>query len=594
MMLMISSLSTQKKEEEEKQITKEQATKAQYWKIPIFYDDDEDYTIAITLKEPKDSLRVRDEHLNTIPEKESDGFIKSSVEDLVPNPKTSIGTHGPLVSRTFSLRRKFAWRSISRNNDDLRCTIDSWMEHVGDEDGYDFESYTFFPKMMDLHIMGEPLSLDHVFDFPVDEPEPHPAYDFFAPRPLLGYAANEPMVGPMVDEIVEPIVEVEEQMITPVVGMDEDITMLFGDDDFERLNEEFREVNKEWLMALVTPPLMPAVPPPSVYEVGGPSTAAAVTKGQSFPVPALGLPIPSSVIEDFLYLHRTNFSAGPTQHHSSGNTSSLALAKYTNSGIFITGSENDLSILFPTISLYAEITYSCFHGFVDKDLINLVIPDVRSTNFSAGPTQHHSSGNTSSLALAKYTNTSLDNAQIKEVKKLDSVLGVYEDEVYHLHTTRTPEFLGIENDVLDTGVWPESRSFDDGDMPGVPGRWKGVCEEGEDFKVGNASLFGFANGTARRMVFYTRVATYKVCWKTGCFGSDILAGMDRAILDVVDVLSMSLGEGSEPYHRDIIVIDVFKAMEIGVFVSCSAWNSGPTKPSLANIAPWIMTVGAGT
>ncbi|GJZ24615.1 subtilisin-like protease SBT1.8 [Tanacetum coccineum] len=255
---------------------------------------------------------------------------------------------------------------------------------------------------------------------------------------------------------------------------------------------------------------------------------------------------------------------------------------------------------------------------------------------------------------------SLDEAQIEEVKKLETVLGVYEDEVYHLHTTRTPEFLGIENEfglwsshgdmnvashdviigVLDTGVWPESRSFDDGEMPSVPGRWKGECEEGEDFKVsdcnkkligarkfskgfrlaagvigkekesprdqdghgthtastaaggqvGNASLFGFASGTARGMAVHARVATYKVCWKTGCFGSDILAGMDRAILDGVDVLSMSLGGGSGPYYRDTIAIGAFKAMEMGVFVSCSAGNSGPTKGSLANVAPWIMTV----
>ncbi|GKA85166.1 hypothetical protein Tco_0806820 [Tanacetum coccineum] len=36
------------KKEEEKQIAKEQAAKDRYWKIPICYDDDEDYTIAIT------------------------------------------------------------------------------------------------------------------------------------------------------------------------------------------------------------------------------------------------------------------------------------------------------------------------------------------------------------------------------------------------------------------------------------------------------------------------------------------------------------------------------------------------------------------
>nr|GEY41594.1 ribonuclease H-like domain-containing protein [Tanacetum cinerariifolium] len=37
-------------------------------------------------------------------------------------------------------------------------------------------------------IMGEPLSPNRVFDFPVDEPDSHPAYDFFAPGPLPGYA----------------------------------------------------------------------------------------------------------------------------------------------------------------------------------------------------------------------------------------------------------------------------------------------------------------------------------------------------------------------------------------------------------------------
>ncbi|GKC38101.1 hypothetical protein Tco_1050485, partial [Tanacetum coccineum] len=82
-------------------------------------------------------------------------------------------------------------------------------------------------------IMGEPLSPDRVFDFPVDKPEPHPAYDFFALRPLPGHAGNpnnnngwieadvplleelgvvvdEPMGGPLVDEIAEPIVEADE------------------------------------------------------------------------------------------------------------------------------------------------------------------------------------------------------------------------------------------------------------------------------------------------------------------------------------------------------------------------------------------------
>nr|GFB38994.1 hypothetical protein [Tanacetum cinerariifolium] len=64
------------------------------WNRHAFYnndeDDDEDCTIAIT---PDflitDSLSMGDEHLSTIPEKESDELIKSSVENLVQNPSES-------------------------------------------------------------------------------------------------------------------------------------------------------------------------------------------------------------------------------------------------------------------------------------------------------------------------------------------------------------------------------------------------------------------------------------------------------------------------------------------------------------------------
>nr|GEV33072.1 hypothetical protein [Tanacetum cinerariifolium] len=83
----------QKKEEEEKQIAEEQAAKSQYWKIPICFDDDEDYTIAITPKEPDNSLSMGDDHLDTVLAMESDEFIKSSVENLILNPSESEGEH---------------------------------------------------------------------------------------------------------------------------------------------------------------------------------------------------------------------------------------------------------------------------------------------------------------------------------------------------------------------------------------------------------------------------------------------------------------------------------------------------------------------
>ncbi|GJU00814.1 hypothetical protein Tco_1111152 [Tanacetum coccineum] len=78
------------KKEEERRIAEDQAAKDRYWKIPICYDDDEDYTIAITpvlsTKEAVDSLIMEDEHLDTILATESDEVIKSSVENLVQIP----------------------------------------------------------------------------------------------------------------------------------------------------------------------------------------------------------------------------------------------------------------------------------------------------------------------------------------------------------------------------------------------------------------------------------------------------------------------------------------------------------------------------
>ncbi|GJS29312.1 hypothetical protein Tco_0489932, partial [Tanacetum coccineum] len=58
---------------------------------------------------------------------------------------------------------------------------------------------------------------------------------------------------PVIDELAEPIVEVEEQMVASAMEMEEDLAMLFGvednssDDDFEgpEGDEEVWEVNEE-------------------------------------------------------------------------------------------------------------------------------------------------------------------------------------------------------------------------------------------------------------------------------------------------------------------------------------------------------------
>ncbi|GJZ30297.1 hypothetical protein Tco_0575344 [Tanacetum coccineum] len=121
------------KKEEEKRIAEEQAAKDRYWKIPICYDDDEDDTIIITpvlpIEEPVNSLSMGDKHLDTIPETESDEFIKSSVEDLVPIPSESEGIPDkmcdvPLCENTTPLNALNEHSEIVVNSDDDNSSSD--------------------------------------------------------------------------------------------------------------------------------------------------------------------------------------------------------------------------------------------------------------------------------------------------------------------------------------------------------------------------------------------------------------------------------------------------------------------------------------
>ncbi|KAK7294977.1 hypothetical protein RJT34_17878 [Clitoria ternatea] len=198
--------------------------------------------------------------------------------------------------------------------------------------------------------------------------------------------------------------------------------------------------------------------------------------------------------------------------------------------------------------------------------------------------------------------------------------------------------------VIDSGIWPEHISLQDSGLPPVPSHWKGVCEQGTKFSASNCnkkligarayykgyenfvgkfnetkdylsprdsqghgthtastaagdvvkstSLFGLARGSASGMRYTSRIAAYKVCWPIGCANSDVIAAMDQAVSDGVDVLSLSLGSIPKPYYNDSIAIASFGAIQRGVFVSCSAGNSGPYQSTVGNVAPWIMTVAA--
>ncbi|GJS95037.1 hypothetical protein Tco_0802005 [Tanacetum coccineum] len=102
----------------------------------------------------------------------------------------------------------------------------------------------------------------------------------------LGAEVDDLMVDLVIDEIVEPIIEVEEQMVALVMDIEGDLALLFGDDDDsgddglddEEDDAEVWELDEEWLMAPVTPPPMPVMPPPSTYKIG---PRVSVVEGQA-------------------------------------------------------------------------------------------------------------------------------------------------------------------------------------------------------------------------------------------------------------------------------------------------------------------------
>lgn len=125
-------------------------------------------------------------------------------------------------------------------------------------------------------------------------------------------------------------------------------------------------------------------------------------------------------------------------------------------------------------------------------------------------------------------------------------------------------------------------------------------------RVHNVSaLGGFARGTASGGAPLVRLAIYKVCWpvpgegkemENTCFESDMMAAIDDAIHDGVDLLSISIGarDATTPFNKDGISIGALHAIKNKIVVSCSAGNSGPKPSTIVNTAPWIITVGASS
>ncbi|XP_020092725.1 subtilisin-like protease SBT3.7 [Ananas comosus] len=252
----------------------------------------------------------------------------------------------------------------------------------------------------------------------------------------------------------------------------------------------------------------------------------------------------------------------------------------------------------------------------------------------------------------------LTEDQAKQLAELPEVISVKPSRKYKMSTTRSWDFLGLDYThppelltksnygedviigVVDSGVWPESKSFSDEGYGPIPSRWKGVCQLGEAWGANNcsrkiigarfytagvdpqnlkmdylsprdkkghgthtastaagslvveASFNDLAIGWARGGAPRARLAIYKATWGTGHGlgagnSATVLAAIDDAIHDGVDVLSLSLIEDEDSFGA-------LHAVEKGITVVYAGGNTGPQPKSIRNTAPWVITVAAST
>ncbi|XP_021310797.1 subtilisin-like protease SBT2.3 isoform X2 [Sorghum bicolor] len=216
-----------------------------------------------------------------------------------------------------------------------------------------------------------------------------------------------------------------------------------------------------------------------------------------------------------------------------------------------------------------------------------------------------------------------------------------------------PQFAGqgVVVGLIDTGIDPTHPSFADDlstDSYPVPAHYSGICEVTNDFPSGscnrklvgarhfaasaitrgvfNASqdlaspsdsdghgthtasiaagnhgipvvVAGHQFGNASGMAPRAHIAVYKALYKSfGGFAADVVAAIDQAAEDNVDIISLSITPNRRPpglaTFFNPIDMALLSAVKAGIFVVQAAGNTGPSPKSMSSYSPWIFTVGA--
>ncbi len=95
---------------------------------------------------------------------------------------------------------------------------------------------------------------------------------------------------------------------------------------------------------------------------------------------------------------------------------------------------------------------------------------------------------------------------------------------------------------------------------------------------------------------HANIISYDACGVYGCDLIDLVAAIDQAVADGVDVIDYAIGGGSGDPWTDADSLALLNALNVGIVPVTAAGKSGPdagTIGSPAN-APWLLSVGATT
>ncbi|HQZ31429.1 MAG TPA: S8 family serine peptidase [Arenimonas sp.] len=190
---------------------------------------------------------------------------------------------------------------------------------------------------------------------------------------------------------------------------------------------------------------------------------------------------------------------------------------------------------------------------------------------------------------------------------------------------------GVVVGVIDTGVNRTHASFSGTGVTNPLGGFRGYCISTPSacnsklvglYDFTTATTNGFADpvdtdghgthtaSTAAGAPFsiYSGVApranliVYKACPGDSCTGSALIASINQAVVDGVDVINYSIGSGPEDPWLAVGVAGTddaeafLAAREAGIVAAVSAGNDGPLEGTVGNPSnsPWVMSVAAAT